>query len=183
MALQWQDSGSRYGVVSRALHGAMALLFAWQFAGMIIRSIQGRTPLAAFFVGSHAAIGSVLMGLLLLRVLWAAWNRRHRPSQGHGWQGLAAHVGHAALYLLMAVVPLLAGLRAYGSGRGLNAWGWQLLPATGERVEWLVAPGNALHGVLAWCLLALIAGHIAMALWHRLALHDDVLSRMFGRMR
>ncbi|CAK7010569.1 MAG: hypothetical protein KER_00389 [Kerstersia gyiorum] len=180
---QWVDDRRRYGLVTRVLHGAMALLFAWQFLGMAIKLSQGRTPLAAFFVGTHAPVGTLLLMLLAVRLIWAGGNLRHRPPQGQGWQALAARLGHGMLYLLMLMVPLLAGLRAYGSGRGLNVWGWQVLPATGAKVDWMMAPGNALHGVLAWCLLALIGGHIAMALWHRVVLRDGVMARMFGPLR
>lgn len=180
---QWRDDRHRYGLVTRMLHGAMALLFAWQFLGMAVKLSQGRTPLASFFVGTHAPVGTLLLILLMIRVLWAGSNLRQRPPQGQGWQAMAARIGHGLLYLLMLVVPLLAGLRAYGSGRGLNIWGWQVLPATAEKVEWMVAPANALHGVLAWCLLGLIGGHIAMAVWHRVILRDGVMARMFGRLR
>lgn len=44
----------------------------------------------------------------------------------------------------------------------------------------MVAPANLLHGVLSWCLSALIAGHIVMALFHQLALKDGTLARMAG---
>lgn len=183
MVWQWKDNSQRYGAVSRSLHGAMALLFAWQFLGMGIKLSQGRTPLAAFFVGTHASVGAMLLGLLVMRACWAFSQRRQRPAQAPGWLGQAARLGQGGLYLLMFLVPALAGLRAYGSGRGLKIWGWQALPATGEQAAWMMAPGNSWHGTLAWCLLALIAGHIVMAVWHRVARRDAVMARMFGRQR
>ena len=64
-------------------------------------------------------------------------------------------------------MPALALLRAYGSGKGFSPFGLPLMPATGVKVDWMVAPANAIHGFLAWTLLALIAGHIAMVIVHR----------------
>jgi cytochrome b561 len=43
-----------------------------------------------------------------------------------------------------------------------------------------MALANALHGPLAWLLLALIASHVVMVAVHRWVRRDDVLGRMAG---
>lgn len=179
----WRDSPERYGRISRWLHWGMALLFAWQFTGMGLRLALGRQPLVSFFVGSHASVGLLLMLLVLLRGAWGLANAGRRPPHGSGWLGRAAAAGHAALYLLMVVVPVLALVRAYGSGRAFS-W-FNLLPlwGAGPKNEALVAPANAAHGLLAWTLLALVAGHVAMVLLHRWWWRDAVAQRMLGRVR
>ena len=50
---------------------------------------------------------------MALRLVWALANWRNRP---HG--SLAVKLGHAALYVLMAAVPVVAMIRQYGSARG-----------------------------------------------------------------
>lgn len=45
----------------------------------------------------------------------------------------------------------------------------------------MVAPADLLHGLLAWCLLALIAGHVLMVLIHRYRFKDGTLARMLGK--
>lgn len=181
--LPWLDTPARYGLVSRALHWGMALLFAWQFAGMVVKVTAGRTPLTAFLVGTHASVGALLFLLILLRGAWGLYNLRRRPPHEPGPLGLAARLGHLALYALMLAVPALALLRQYGSGRAFAPFGIPLWPASGERMEALVAPANTAHGLLAWTLLALIGGHIAMVLLHRFLWRDGVLARMAGRAR
>ncbi|MHB0704259.1 cytochrome b [Roseomonas mucosa] len=181
--LPWLDTPARYGLVSRALHWGMALLFAWQFAGMVVKVTAGRTPLTAFLVGTHASVGALLFLLILLRGAWGLYNLRRRPPHEPGPLGLAARLGHLALYALMLAVPALALLRQYGSGRAFAPFGIPLWPASGERIEALVAPANTAHGLLAWTLLALIGGHIAMVLLHRFLWRDGVLARMAGRAR
>lgn len=178
----WRDSPTRYGRISRWLHWGMALLFAWQFVGMGLRIALGRTPLVSFFVGSHASVGVLLLILILLRGAWGLANRGRRPPHGAGWLGRAALAGHAALYLLMFVVPLLALLRAYGSGRALVWFNTIPLFSPGPKNEALMAPA-VLHGPLAWTLLALVVGHVGMVLLHRLLWRDDVPQRMIGRVR
>ncbi|MCB4770993.1 cytochrome b/b6 domain-containing protein [Ancylobacter sp. Lp-2] len=172
------DTARRYGTVSRALHWGMALLFAWQFFGMALRAALGRTPVVSFFVGSHVTVGVLLLALVLLRLLWARANHGHRPPYEAGLLGRAARLGHAALYALMVIVPTLAVLRLYGSGRGYAPFGIEIFAPSETRIEWLMAPANALHGLLAWVLLALIAGHVAMVAVHQLLLRDRLLYRM-----
>ncbi|MEG0947367.1 MAG: cytochrome b/b6 domain-containing protein, partial [Comamonas sp.] len=74
---------------------------------------------------------------------------------------MAAWLGHLALYALMLVVPFLAMLRMLGNNRPFNWFGViPLNDGLGEKVEWMVAPASAVHGVLGWALLALIVGHM-----------------------
>ncbi|WP_235035311.1 cytochrome b [Roseomonas sp. 18066] len=184
MALSWRDTPERYGLITRALHWGMAGVFAWQFLGMILRNLLGRGPVAGFFVGTHTALGTVLLVLVLLRGAWGLYNRPRRPPQEGGWLGRAAVAGHLALYGLMLLVPSLALLRAYGSGRAFAPFGVPLFSGfPGGPIGWMTAPATAAHGLLAWVLLALIAGHIAMALAHRLIWRDAVLQRMAGPAR
>lgn len=161
----------------------MALLFAWQFVGMGLRLALGRTPLVSFFVGLHASVGLLLFLLVLVRGAWGLANLSRRPPPGAGWLGRAARLGHGALYLLMFAVPALALVRAYGSGRAFVWFDTLPLLAAGPKNEALVAPASLLHGPLAWLLLALVVGHVAMVLLHRWWWRDDVTARMFGRTR
>jgi cytochrome b561 len=181
MAIGVSDTPERYGLVSRALHWSMAALFAWQFLGMALDRIAEDSALANFLKATHSPFGFLLFVLVAIRAAWAFRARRARPPYETGLLGLAARAGHLALYALMIIVPLLALLRSYGSGRGLNAFGLvQIIPSTGARIDWMVAPASALHGPLAWALLALIGGHIAMVFVHRELLRDNVLAKMAG---
>ncbi|EHM03050.1 Nickel-dependent hydrogenase B-type cytochrome subunit [Acetobacteraceae bacterium AT-5844] len=176
------DTPQRYGLVSRALHWGMAALFAWQFTGMAVRILVGRHPVTAFMVGSHAGMGTLLLILVLLRGAWGLANARRRPPRDVGLIGRLAQLGHLALYALMFIVPSLALMRAYGSGRAFAPFGIPLFPGfEGGPVSWMTAPANAAHGLLAWTLLALVAGHVAMVIVHRVIWRDDVLHRMAGR--
>ena len=179
MAVQWRDEAERYGMASRVLHWGMAALFGWQFLGMIAKAALGKDPLVGLIAGSHASVGLLILVLAAVRLVWAFANRSGRPREP-SVIGLLARAGHLALYLLMLAVPALALVRAWGSGRGIGFFGIELVAATGHRVETLMAPANALHGPLAWTLLALIVGHIGMVAVHRWLWRDDVLGRMAG---
>lgn len=178
---RWFDSANRYGYITRILHWIVALLLAWQFLSMACKLILGRTPLTAFMVGSHAQVGTLLMLLIGLRVVWAVCNRRNRPSYDRTWIGSSARAGHGLLYALMLIVPVLALARQYGSDRPLVVFGLRLMNAQPAKIEWMMAPANALHGLLAWTLLAMIAGHISMVLIHHYRWRDGTASRMVGK--
>lgn len=175
------DNAVRYGVVTRALHWGMVLLFGWQYLGMGLKEVLGKTDLVSAITGTHVTVGLVILLLALARLVWALANLSHRPPHGDGLLGLAARLGHTLLYVLMVTVPALAALRLYGSGRGYQPFGIELLAPTGVKIDWMVAPANALHGVLAWTLLVFIAGHVAMVFVHQIALNDPLLQRMAGR--
>ena len=179
--MELNDTPRYYGLVSRTLHWAMAALFLWQFGGMALKSVVGRGPLMKFWVGSHGSVGTLLLTLLIARAIWAFVEHRRRPPYPAGLLGRAARLGHLALYTLMLVVPSLALLRAFGSGKGMSVFGIPLQAPGGAKVDWMTAPANLFHGTLAWVLLALIAGHVAMVCIHRFWFRDDVLHRMAGR--
>lgn len=178
--MRLMDDGLRYGPVTRLLHWLMAGLLVWQFTGMFVKEIVGRAPLTAFWVGSHKGVGLLLLVLLLVRAVWGLYNLRRRPRHGRGFWGGAAVIGHLVLYGLMLVVPSLALLRQYGSGKPFEAFGVQLMTNARPEVEWMMAPANAAHGLLAWVLLAAIGGHVLMVLVHRFVWKDGTTQRMLG---
>ena len=172
------DHHDGYGSVSRALHWLMAILFTWQFVSAILHAVDREMPAARFFWSWHMSVGFLLLVAVALRGIWALINLRNRPVHAAGFLGVAARLGHLALYVLMATVPLLATLRAYGSGRGLSVFGIQVFAGGGDRLPALMEPANVAHGLLGWALLILVLGHIAMALAHAYLWREDTLTRM-----
>jgi cytochrome b561 len=172
------DTPAGYGLVSRALHWLMALLIVWQFASALLRVFAEDTGIEGFFWSTHYSVGFTIYVLAIARGAWGLANLKRRPPHGGSLLDRAAPLGHLAMYGLMIVVPLLAILRAAGGGRGFSVYGLQLVAPGGEPNPMLTAPANALHGLLGWVLLALIAGHVAMALLHGLVWRDATLDRM-----
>lgn len=165
---------TRYGRLSRALHWAMAALFAWQFASVGARVLLPDSPLDEFLWATHKPLGALLLMLGLLRLAWALWEHPRRPAALNG----AARLGHLALYALMLAIPALALLRQFGSGRAFSPFGLPLMPGFDGEIEWMTALGSALHGLLGWTLLVLLVGHITMALLHGRLGGQPVLRRM-----
>lgn len=182
-SLPLRDTDHVYGRITRFLHWTIAALMLWQFTGMGLKLALGRHPVAGFFVGAHQKVGTVLIVLIVLRVLWALANRGNRPDHGPGVVALAARFGHLLLYAVMVIVPVAALLRAYGSERVFAPFGFQIFPAQVPEIGWMVRVGESLHGEMAWLMLALIAGHVLMVGVHEGMWRDGTLSRMAGRRR
>ena len=175
----WRDHRAGYGIISRTFHWTMAALFAWQFTSALCNQFAPETTLRNFFWSMHFNFGIILWCVVFLRGAWGLANLSRRPPyEGPRMQRWAAGTVHVALYALMVTVPSLALLRAYGSERGMRFFGQQVFDPRAEEIEPVVALGNALHGELGYTLLALVAGHIAMALWHGFVHRDGILQRM-----
>ena len=179
--LALRDTPARYGRITRFLHWSIAALILWQFIGMGVKLALGRGPVSGFFVGLHQPVGAALFVLIVLRVVWALANRRHRPAHGDGVIGLAARLGHLALYLLMLAVPSLGLLRAWGAERAFAPYGFVIFPAREAPISWTQKLAGLLHGELAWSMALLILGHVVMVSVHEAMWRDGTLARMAGR--
>ena len=174
------DTAQGYGIVSRTLHWAMALLFTLQITSALLHLLAGDSTAAQAIWPWHFQVGFTLWWLVLLRGTWAFANYHRRPPhEGPPLLARAATAGHLALYALMVAVPTLALLRAAGRGRGVRLYGIQWLPEGTAEIPSLTAAGNALHGTLGWVLASLVVGHVAFALWHGLVRRDGTLGRMW----
>lgn len=170
------DNEEKYGLISRLLHWGMAVLMLWQFATTIAHIAADDTPVEQFLWSTHKPLGLILLVLIALRVLWALANHRRRPPAINA----VAKLGHVVLYGMLLAIPALALLRQYGTGRAFEPFGLPLFTGfEGDKVTWMIEPGNVLHGFLGWVMLAMIVGHVLMVRMHRrLPNQLDVLPRM-----
>ncbi|MDP9528387.1 cytochrome b [Pseudomonas protegens] len=176
--IEMNDSKARYGAVSRGLHWAMALAFAWIYCSTAAHYLLEDSALDKFLWPTHKQVGLLLMGLLLVRLLWSLLNRHRRPPS----LNLAARLGHGLLYVGMFAIPFLGLLRQYGSGRAFSAFGLPVMSGfEGPKIQWMTDLGNSFHSLLGWTLLVLIAGHVAAVILHCVKGQGHILRRMAGR--
>ena len=137
-----------------------------------------------YWINVHALVGIVLWITLLARF---AYRLRHAPPElpsdvGSLSRRLSSPV-HLALYTLMFVIPIIGVVTFVYHGRIVH-FGLFNLDLGIEKNRAVFRPTEDVHGYLAYALFALAGLHALAALWHRLALHDGVLSRMWpGRDR
>ncbi len=169
---------ARYGTVSMALHWGVAALIAAQFTvGLIMPEIHRGTKVE-FWIGLHLSLGALIILLVLCRIAWRAFHPAPALTTLPTWQRMASHATHHSLYALLLVAPVLGWANA--SSRGWDASLFGILP-----LPRLVGEGSKIgnemgdiHVVAVYTMLALIALHVAAALYHYFVVRDQVLQRM-----
>ncbi len=169
-----------------ARYGSGAMLFHWSTFVLVL--IVGTLGLLhdswpdatqAFWINVHAMIGLLLWLLLLARALWR-W--RHPPpalpADVGGLTRRAAVVVHAALYLLLFVIPIIGIVTFVWHGRAFDLGLFQVDFGV-KKNRAIFHPTEDVHGYLAYGLFGLVAFHAAAALWHHFVARDGVLRRMW----
>jgi cytochrome b561 len=178
------DSSSEgWSRAQRWLHWGVAALV---IAGFAIGLVMVALPLTRLLEKILAYQAHKTIGLLVPPlVLWRLWlrARRGRPAEEDAmppWQRRAAEAGHAALYSLLLVVPVLGYLSASTAPGQIETVMFLLIPIPHvlEADEALYETLRATHQMLAWALVLLAAGHAAAALHHH-ARGGAVLRRMW----
>lgn len=170
----------RYTRMARWLHwGIGAALLAQLVFGFLLDDIAPRgTPARAAVINLHKSLGLVLAALIVARL---AWRWRHRPPAWPlgtpGWQRRAAQLGHAALYVCMLVMPLSGYVASNFSRHGVKLFGLPLAPWGPDRPE-VYAALKLVHEMTALVFVALVLGHVAVALKHAWVDRDGLFDRM-----
>jgi cytochrome b561 len=170
---------TRYHPVAKTLHWLVALLVAVQFGiAWAMPDIGPQTKLGRL-ISLHLTVGALIGLAVLTRV---SWRLRHNAPGASAteprWLRAAARVSHVTLYVLLLVVPLLGWAAASARGWRVTLFPGLALPALLPRGSKSGFLAGDVHSFLAYTLLAIVALHIAAALYHRLVLRDEVLARM-----
>ena len=172
---------SRYHPLLVTLHWLLAVLIiaALALGALVMVKIPNTDPMKLEALRSHMLGGSVILLLMLVR-LFVRRRTKHPAAvtTGHpalDWLAWASHRLFYPAVLGMAGSGLFVALQT-----GLPAIvfaGHGVLPA-----DFWVFPVRTVHYLFSRLLMALIALHVAGALYHTLILRDGLLRRMvFGR--
>lgn len=171
-----------YGWGAILLHWLMASgIFALYGLGLYLDTLSYYDPAYRTLPHLHKSGGVLLAGLLVVRLIWRACNPVPQSLSNHRrWEHLAARLGHASLYLILASVLASGYLISTADGRPISVFGWfnlPALPATLPRQEDLA---GTLHFWAATTLIGLAALHALAALKHHWFDRDSTLKRMLG---
>ena len=172
---------SRYHPLLVTLHWVLAFLViaALALGALVMVRIPNTDPMKIEALRSHMGGGTSILVLMLVRLLVRARTRHPAPAAtGNPVLDRLAWVSHRLFYVAVfgmagsgIVMALQSGLPAIVLG------GSGSLPG-----DFWVFPLRTVHYLFARLLMALIALHVAGALYHTLMLKDGLLKRMwFGR--
>lgn len=166
-----------YDAVAKIFHWLVVVLIVAQFVlGWTMPDIhKGTRPDG--LIAWHLGVGATLIAAVVLRIVWRL-THRVAPATLSPVLGVVSHITHGLLYLALVVVPVLGWANASSRGWSIRLLGLLPYPAIAPVGSPVGHAMGDIHGVLAWVLFALIALHVAAALFHRFVLRDRILQRM-----
>lgn len=181
------NTSDGYGALTKALHWLVVGLFAFQFAAanIMLRLDDNATAMGmgqSTYYNWHKSIGLVALVVAVLRLL------ARRSGQLPDWAPTLSererafiHRAEQVLYAAMFVMPVSGFLYVMAGGYGVNLFGvWELPNPIGTR-PWLASVAKWTHVASAYVLVATLAGHVGLVLWHTLVLKDGLIGRMLPR--
>jgi cytochrome b561 len=124
---------------------------------------------------THFTLGFLLALAWIGRLVWRLSGGRRLPGVGPAYMVKLSAAVHGLLYLIIAFVIVVGVGNLYAHGQ--NIWGLVSFPKLSDAA--LRRTISETHEWAANILLALAAGHAAVALVHQYALRDGVLARMW----
>jgi len=175
------NTSDTWGWPARTFHWVIAVMVFAQFGlGLWMSDVPLRSE-RPFYYGIHASIGSSILALIVLRLVWRLANQVPAdPASMPDWQKLAARAAHRLLYTV-TFATVLAGWMLAGSHRPpveVKMFGLIDMPQLVAAGSPLHEPLEEVHEFLAFTLIALVVVHTAAALWHHFGRRDGVLMRM-----
>ncbi|MDB5972034.1 MAG: Cytochrome b561 [Hydrocarboniphaga sp.] len=178
-----QPTASRYRPPAIALHWLIAVLIFGGFGlGLFMHELPASADKLRYF-SWHKWTGVTVFGLALLRGIWRITHPVPPLPAGPRWEHAAAHLTHAALYLLMLAVPLSGWLHSSAAGYQTVYLGVLPIPDLLAKNLPLSEQLAKVHELLNYALLALLLLHAAAALQHHYLKRDDILRRMLPQAR
>jgi cytochrome b561 len=170
----------RYTRPAAALHALIAILVFGLFALGLYMAGLPLSPQKLKLYSYHKWAGVSVFVLVLLRIVWRLAHKPPPfPATVSSFQARAAHAGHALLYVLLLAVPLSGWIMSSAKGFQTVWFGVLPLPDLVGKDKALGDALQLLHRYLNYAFMAVVAGHVLMALKHQFLDRDGTLGRMF----
>lgn len=177
------NSGGHYSSVAVALHWIAAVLIV---ANLLLGVAMVPLPLSIrklHWYAWHKSIGTTVFVLTCLRLAWRLVRPAPPPVAMPAWQRRAAAASHTLLYVLLLIIPISGWLYSSSTGVQVVYLGLVPLPDLVAKDKALAATLKAVHVTLNVGMVAVIALHTAAAMKHHFVDRDDVLARMWPRLK
>jgi len=190
-----RSTATTWGIATRSLHWATALaILATAAVGLTMEEVD-----TLWYYSLHKSLGLTVLSLVLMRVLWRAFDRRPPyPTRMPVWQRWASSSAHLLIYAAMLVMPISGWLYNSAARRPLDWFGLFKIPSLSSLdratqtfyVMGFEAPGfidtpqklralaGDIHETLFYVGALLILVHVAAALKHHFIDRDATLARM-----
>lgn len=168
---------SRYHPLLVTLHWLLAIfIFGLLAAGtFVLAPTPNSDPGKLLSFQMHMGLGVTVLFLMVLRLAVRLTTRQPaRAETGHPLLDRLARATHWALYAVAITMAASGMALSVASGLPDAVFGTGTLPA-----DFSEYPARQVHGFLARALMALIALHVAAALWHQFIRGDGIFARIW----
>lgn len=179
--MQLINTAHAYGVLTRILHWAVALLMitlialGWWMVGLSYYDRWYHDALE-----THKALGMIALLLGGVKVAWYLGSAKVAFAAGvRSWERIVARGVHAAFLVLMVMIPCTGYLISTSAGDGISMFGLFDVPALAARDERVRDLAIELHYYAAYAIGALALLHAGAALKHQFLDKDGTLRRMW----
>ena len=170
---------TRYTATAIALHWVVALLIVAAFGIGTYAVGLAVSPQKLKLYSWHKWIGVTIFLLLLARLAWRLGHPAPAlPPTMPPWERTLAGTTHAAIYLLLAAVPVTGWIMSSAAGFPVVYFGVVPLPDLVGKDKALADTLKSVHYGLNKTLLALVVLHVAAAFKHHFLDRDTILARM-----
>lgn len=176
------DSERSFGWLTIVNHWLTVLLVvSLLYVGFHMAGLP-RGPGKLQLIEAHRSIGLIVLVLALLRLLWRILNPMPEMlgSPSPRRQRLARGVQTALLGLII-LMPLSGWLMSSAGGHPVSFFGIMTLPNLAPQNKLLGKAFHALHEIIGFAIIGLLAGHVLAAFKHAFIDRDNTLKRMLGR--
>lgn len=175
-------SVQKYALSSRILHWTMAavIIFLLGLGIYMAEFLNKESPNRMEIYNLHKSLGVLVLLLVAVRIINRFIKKAPAlPKNMVKIEKIASHIVHAALYILMILVPLSGYLMSNSFGYPVHFFTFEMPFLIGTNFE-IGKIFAETHEISAYTLLALIALHFLGALKHRFfdKPENDVLKRM-----
>lgn len=171
-----RDTGTEfysYGPIQRDFHWLMAaVILTAVCVGIYAADLPKEDATRGLWFGIHKSLGMTAFFLAIMRIGWRLFHGTPR------FTALAAWVAHSVLYILMVGVPIGGYVLSTASGHAVSWFGLFTFPSVVPVDKPLAELAEDAHVTGALIFIAVIALHIAAAIWHHWFKRDEVMARM-----
>lgn len=178
-----KNTSDSYGLVMRLIHWVSALFVLCLLSiGFYMTDLEF-SPQKLEIYGIHKSFGMTVLGLVILRIIWRAFNPPPKHLESHAaWERWLAGTVHVLLYIGLIGMPL-SGWAMSSAGDFANVYfGLFSFPHILPKDKMLFDIFREVHETTAYALLGAVGLHFIGALKHHILDKDGTLRRMGGNM-
>lgn len=163
----------------RLLHWSVFTVLLVGISAIVFRDWIDEGSIRKTLLNLHWQAGLLILLLTLLRIPIRIKTERPGIAKRRAWADKAASALHGIFYALLLTLPLVGWAFVNAKGKDVSLLGIPL-PVLTSRNRDLAETLQSFHTTAGWVLLALIAIHVAAALWHHWMIGDNTLRAMLG---